>query len=194
VPPDSSGNGVRIRQHRRRSVLTARTVTEVHSKISFLEISESSSLVFALDSRVSESNPKQVADTAKRQVRAEVGFGEAELEEMSCAAVIPQSWQLRDKASMDIARWYRDEFDKSGSNSIDEPRWYPLGFLGITLSDWKNAGVLLVFYDALHSQASNSDVSVKSFVIDPENIASTLISLCKEDSDYEDLKRHSAIP
>jgi hypothetical protein len=159
----------------------------------FPEFFKSAFPVFALDTRVSESDLKQLADTANRQAQAELGFDEAELKEMGYVAAIPQPWQLCERAPIDVVRWYHDEFDKSGSSSTREPQWYPLGFLGVTLSDWKNAGVLLVFYDAVHDQASNSDVPVRSFVIDPDQIGSTLISLRQGDTDYEAIRRHSAL-
>jgi hypothetical protein len=116
----------------------------------FPEFFESSFPVFALEPRVSESDLKQVADTVNKQAQAELGFEEADMQEMGYVATISHPWQLCERAPIDVVRWYHGEFDQSSSSRTGEPQWYPLGLLGIPLSDWKNAGVMLVFHDALH--------------------------------------------
>jgi hypothetical protein len=164
---------------------------EFTSRNDFPEFFASSFPVFALDSHMSELDLEQVAGIANEQARVELGFDQAELREMGYVAAVPQSWQLYERGPPDAVRWYQDEFDKLASSSTTEPQWYPLGFLGITSPDWKNKGVVLVYYDALYGQACDDRVPVKAFVVDPGKIGSTLIGLRQGDTDYESIKEYS---
>lgn len=163
------------------------------SQNDFPKFFASSFPVFALDYRVSELDLRQVADLANEQARAELGFAEEELIEIGYAAAIPQPWQLCEKLPPDAMPWYHEQFNKFASSTSRDPKWYPLGFLGIASLDWKKKVVVLVFYDALHNQTCDSDVPVRAFIVDPSQIGPTLISLRQGDDDYENTKKHSVI-
>jgi hypothetical protein len=126
------------------------SLKEFTSRKIFAEFYSSSFPVFALESHMSESDLHQVVNMANKQASTEFGFEDADLEEMGYAAAIPQSWRLHERAPLDVVRWYHEAFDKAGTTgSTVYPQWFPLGFLGITSSDWKRTGLVLVFYDAL---------------------------------------------
>jgi hypothetical protein len=162
------------------------------SQNTFAEFYSSSFPVFALGSKVSKSDLQQAAKVVNEQAQAELGFEDSELAEMGYAAVVPESWQLHKRSAPDVARWYHEGFNKDGSRTVNDPQWYPLGYLGIASSDWGKTGAVLVFYDARHQHPKDEPVAVKAFVVDPENIGPAVISLRQGDDDHENLKRNSA--
>jgi hypothetical protein len=163
------------------------------SRREFAEFYSSSFPVFALGTDVSRTDLREVTNQANEQARAELSFEEAELAEMGYAAAVPQAWQLYERAPQDAVRWYRNEFNKAGDSYTDDPQWYPLGFLGITSPDWKQTGIVLIFYDAWPEHPDNENVTVKAFVVDPKKIGITLIDLRQGDDDYENVKKWSAM-
>ncbi|CAE7195323.1 hypothetical protein CFE70_007564 [Pyrenophora teres f. teres 0-1] len=162
------------------------------SQNTFAEFYSSSFPVFALGSEVSESDLQQAAKVVNEQAQAELGYEDEELAEMGYAAVVPEPWQLHGRRAPDAARWYHEEFNKDGTRSVNDPQWYPLGFLAIASSDWRDTGAVLLFYDAQHQHPKDEPVTVKAFVVDPEKIGPTIISLRQGDDDYENVKRNSA--
>lgn len=158
------------------------------SQNSFADFSSSSFPVFALGSQVSESDLQQAAKVINEQAQVELGFEDSELAEMGYAAVVPTPWQLHERSAPDAVRWYHEEFNKGGSRGTDDPQWYPLGFLGIVSCDWRETGVVLVFYDARHQHPEDEPVAIKAFVVDPEKIGPAVISLRQGDDDYENVK------
>jgi hypothetical protein len=163
------------------------------SRRDFAEFYSSSLPVFALGPDVPRTDLGEVANHANEQARAELGFEDVELAEMGYAAAVPQAWQLYERSPQDAVRWYHNEFNKDGDSYTDDPQWYPLGFLGITSSNWKQTGIVLIFYDAWPGQPDNENVTVKANVVDPEKIGSTMISLRQGDDDYENVKKDSAM-
>jgi hypothetical protein len=170
--------------------VSPRPLEKFTSRNDFAEFHSSSFPLFALEPGVSESDLKAAADMINKQAATELGFGEKELAEMGYAASVPQPWQLHEKAPPDAVRWYHDKFDKEGSSETDDPQWYPLGFLGIASKDWRETGVVVVFYDA---QPGSEDVPIKAYRADPQKIGSIAIDLRQGDDDYDNVKRHSAM-
>jgi hypothetical protein len=165
------------------------------SQPSFAEFYHSSFPVFALSSQVSESDLQQAARVINNQAQESLGFSEEELAEMGYPAAVPDPWQLHEPSPREAAQWYHTDFDKRGSTgrTIEEPQWYPLGFIGIMSDDWKKNGVVLVFYDALSDHPKDDPVPVVAFVVDPKEIGSCLISLRQGDDDIDNRKRHDAM-
>ncbi|KAJ4347490.1 hypothetical protein N0V95_005411 [Ascochyta clinopodiicola] len=163
------------------------------SQDTFAEFFSSSFPVFALGSEVSKSDLQQAAKVVNQQARTELGFEDLELAEMGYAAAVPEPWRLHERSAPDAARWYHKEFNKDGSGNVSNPQWYPLGFLGIVSGNWRKTGAVLVFYDARHQHPENEPVPVKAFVVDPEKIGPTVISLRQGDDDYENIKQNDAI-
>jgi hypothetical protein len=162
------------------------------SQNTFAEFYSSSFPVFALGSEMSESDLQQAAKVVNEQAQADLGFEDSELAEMGFAAVVPEPWQLHERSAPDAVRWYHEEFNKDGSRPVNDPQWYPLGFLGIVSRGWRKTGAVLVFYDALPHHPKDEPVAVKAFVVDPEKIGPAVISLRQGDDDYENVKRYSA--
>lgn len=162
------------------------------SQNTFPEFYSSSFPVFALGSQVSASDLQEAATVVNEQAQAELGFEESELAEMGYAASVPEPWQL-EKSAADAACWYHEEFKKNGSRTVDNPQWYPLGFLGVLSNEWRKTGIVLVFYDVRHQHPEDEQVAVKAFVVDPEKIGSTAISLRQGDDDYENVKQNAAL-
>jgi hypothetical protein len=135
------------------------------SRNNFAEFYSSSFPLFALGSEVSELDLKEAADTINKQAATELGFDDAELAEMGYAATVPKIWQLHEKAPSDAVRWYHAEFDKGVASDTEDPEWYPLGFLGIASKDWKEKGIVILYYDA---QPGEEKVPINAFEADPE--------------------------
>lgn len=114
---------------------------------------------------------------------------------MGHPTAVSDPWQLHEPSPREAALWCRADFDKRGStgSTIDEPQWYPLGFIGIMSDEWKENGVVLVFYDALADNSEDSSVPVVAFVVDPKEIGSCLISLRQGDDDIDNVKGHDAM-
>lgn len=163
------------------------------SQNTFAELYSSSFPVFALRSEVSKSDLQQAVKVVNEQAHAELGIGDSDLAEISYAAVVPEPWQLHERSASDAARWYHDESNKDGCRTVNDPQWYPLGFLGIVSSDWRKTGAVLVFYDASHRHPKEEQVAVKAFVVDLEKIGPAVISLRQGDNDFGDVKRNSAM-
>ncbi|KAG9197644.1 hypothetical protein G6514_001168 [Epicoccum nigrum] len=159
------------------------------SQPSFAEFYSSSFPVFALSSQVSEYDLQQAAKVINDQARESLGFSDEELEEMGYPAAVSDPWQLHEPSPREAALWYLTNFDKRGSSTFEEPQWYPLGFIGIMFINWKETGVVLVFYDALAENSKHSLVSVVAFVVDPNKIGSSLISLRQGDDDIDNRRR-----
>jgi hypothetical protein len=163
------------------------------SRRDFSEFYSSSFPVFSLGPDVSESDMRLLVDTANQQARVYLGFDDAELAEMGYVAAIPNLCQLHDKTPLEAVQWYHERFSKSGTGSAGDPQWYPIGFLGIVSPDWREDGVILVFYDALPENPDNENVAVRSYRLDPEKIGSALIDFRQGDDDYENIKRWTAL-
>ncbi|KAF2992986.1 hypothetical protein E8E13_000470 [Curvularia kusanoi] len=144
--------------------------------------------VFALGLAVSKDDLQQAAKTFNNQAKEELCFSDEELAEMGYVAAVPDPWQLHDLTAHDAAQWHLYKFDKRGHGTIEEPQWYLLGFLGIFCSSWKETGVVLVFYDARSMHPEDEPVPVVAFVVDLEQVGSSLNSLRQGDDDIERFK------
>lgn len=159
---------------------------------SFAEFYYSSFPVFALGPQVSKDDLQQAAKVFNNQAMEELGFSEEELAEMAYAAAVPDPWQLHDRTAPDAAQWYLDSFDERGCGTLEgEPQWYPLGFLGICSSDWKETGVVLVFYDARSSHPEEEPVPIVAYIMRPEDVGWVLIALRQGDDYIYNVKTHS---
>jgi hypothetical protein len=90
-------------------------------------------------------------------------------------------------------RWYHDAFDCDGNGENDEPQWYPLGFIGVSDSNWRERGVVLVHLDAQQGQTREEEITVNAYRLHAGQIGPTIVSLCQGDDDYENFKKASVI-
>ena len=152
--------------------------------------------VFALSSQVSNSNLQQAAKVFNDQARAEIGMSEEEFTDMGHAAAVTESWDLHlhGQSARDAAHWYLENFDKRGSGTVEDPQWFPHGFLAIVSKDWKETGVVLVFYDYdLEKIREDKSFPVVSFVMNPKDVGEVLITLRQTDDFIKNVERAYAM-
>jgi hypothetical protein len=151
--------------------------------------------VFALSSQVSESDLQQAAKVFNDQARYQIGMNEEEYTEMGHAATVPESWDLhlRGQSERDAAHWHLENFDKRGSGTVEIPQWFPHGFLAIVSKDWKETGVVLVFYNTgvywdPEEPREDKSIPVVSFVMNPKEVGAILITLRQTDDWIENVE------
>lgn len=147
--------------------------------------------IFALSSQVTESDLQQAAKVFNDQAQAFIALDEEEFAEMGFAAAIPQPWHLHEKSASDAIQWHLEKFDKRGSGTVDQPQWFPHGFLGIMSTDWKETGVVLAFYNFWYHDGQlpeDKPIPVVAFVLAPQDVGSVLISLRQTEQHINDVK------
>lgn len=152
--------------------------------------------VFALSSQISKSDLQQAAKVFNDQARAEIGMSEEEFTEMGHAATVPEPWNLHlhGQSARDAAHWYLENFDKCGSGTVEDPQWFPHGFLAIVSKDWKETGVVLVFYDYdLTKLREDKSIPVVSFMMNPKDVGQILITLRQTDNFIKNVERAYAM-
>lgn len=111
---------------------------------SFADFTTSPFPIFALsESGVSQHHLQQATQEINEQAQAELGFDDTELSELGYAAIVPKTWQLNTKGA---TKWYIESFLNDSSTS--DNHWYPLGFLVVASSAWRQEGIVLVYLDA----------------------------------------------
>lgn len=104
----------------------------------------------------------------------------------------------------EVAQWYLESFDKGfvdemedGSKGDEDPKFYPLAFIGVDNADWneKGVGVVLVYFDVLGQGSGDSKegVMVKACRLDAEKMGAAVVSLRQGDDDIDNVKRHCAV-
>jgi hypothetical protein len=173
--------------------VTAEGLQQFTFQNTFPEFYSSSFAIFALGPEVSKSDLEEAAKAINEQAQAELGFDDSELAEMGYAAAVSDLCQLHQGSAPDVARYYCERFDKAGSRTVNDPSWYPLGFLGIVSADWRKQGVVLVFYDARHRQPQAEPIAVRAFMVDSQKTGQAVISLRQGDDGYENVKKSSVM-
>jgi hypothetical protein len=173
--------------------------------------------VFALSAQVSEADLQQAARVFNDQAQALLCFNDKEFAGLGYYAAVPEHWQLHKKTALDeettpdeheqttpdeheqntpdeqtaldAAHRHLEEFDKTGSGTAKWPQWFPFGFLGIISNNWRETGVVSVFYN-IHSDEPLEDKSVPvvAFVANPEQVGEMLIALRQCDELIDGLK------
>ncbi|PHH90545.1 hypothetical protein CDD83_3350 [Cordyceps sp. RAO-2017] len=152
---------------------------------SFPDFTSSSLALFSLGPDVGRQVLAEVATELNKQACAELGFEPDEFEELGLAAQIhPDSWSLGDQSPERAVQWFIERFPKNETIYNDLPKWYPIGFIGVAEANWREAGVVLVQYDA-----KEGEMTVRAILLDPSNAGAALISLRQGDDDFNNIKK-----
>jgi hypothetical protein len=141
--------------------------------------------VFALTSQVSETALQDAANSFNDQAQAELGFSDEEFAEMGVAARVPESWQLQGRSPMGAAQWFLDDFDKRGEGTARKPQWFPYALIGIMTTDWRDNGVVVVFFKDHPALMEGEALPIVAFVASPEKVGS-MINTLRQHNDHID--------
>lgn len=141
--------------------------------------------VFALSSQVTEAALQDAAQAFNDQAQVELGFSDEEFAEQGVAARVPSPWQLHDQSPMGAAQWFVEHFDKRGEGTAREPQWFPYSFIGIASRDWRDKGVVVVFFKDHAELAEGEALPIVAFVASPEKIGS-MVNTLRQHQDHID--------
>lgn len=144
--------------------------------------------VFALNSQLTEAAIQDAANIFNEQAKAELGFTEAEFAEMGVVATVPASWQVQDQSPMGAAQWFVENFDKRGEGAARDPQWFPYAFIGIASRDWRDKGVVVVFFKDHGELMEGEPLPIVAFVASPEKIGSMLNTLRQHQDHIDNIR------
>lgn len=79
-----------------------------------------------------------MATDINKQACESFAFDQAESEELGLTVIVPDAWNA-----------LTDKSPEQSLKRIDtgQPKYFPIGFIGIVEANWKDTGVVLVNYD-----------------------------------------------